>query len=95
MQLLCFQLFQEKPYIFQKPGTSAGPDSFEGLLIDVLDRMSQILDVKFSLNHVGDGAFGERTESGTWTGMIGELQRNVRYTDSRSKNKTYIAYIPL
>ncbi|OWF44436.1 glutamate receptor 1-like [Mizuhopecten yessoensis] len=67
---------EEMPYIFQTPGSSEGPNSFEGLLIDVLDRVSKILDVTFSLNHVGDGAFGERRDDGTWTGMIGELQRN-------------------
>ncbi|XP_060083158.1 glutamate receptor 4-like [Ylistrum balloti] len=67
---------EEVPYIFQKPGSPEGPNSFEGLIIDVLHQISQILDVKFSLNHVGDNEFGERRDDGTWTGMIGELQRN-------------------
>ncbi|XP_033760750.1 glutamate receptor U1-like [Pecten maximus] len=67
---------EEMPYIFQTPGASEGPNGFEGLLIDILNRVSRILDVKFSLNHVGDDAFGEKRDDGTWTGMIGELQRN-------------------
>ncbi|XP_069104494.1 glutamate receptor 2-like isoform X2 [Argopecten irradians] len=67
---------EETPYIFQTPGASEGPNNFQGLLIDILHRVSKILDVQFSLNHVGDNAFGERSDDGSWTGMIGELQRN-------------------
>lgn len=49
-----------------------------GYCVDLMQRLSQLTGLSFKLRLVSDGSFGTiepRTKQ--WTGMIGELIRNV------------------
>lgn len=56
-----------------------GNDRFEGFLADLLSRLAYGIGVDYEIRLVRDGKYGSPGENGTWTGMIGELIRAVRY----------------
>ncbi len=56
-----------------------GNERFEGFLVDVLEHVSKAVGFDYELRLAMDGQMGGRGENGTWTGMLGELQRGVRW----------------
>ena len=58
------------------------PDSsaFSGFIPDVLKKAGELLNVTFNLSVVKDMRYGtwQSEDAANWTGMIGELVRNVR-----------------
>ncbi|XP_021374126.1 glutamate receptor U1-like isoform X2 [Mizuhopecten yessoensis] len=65
-----------EPYTMLNPKSTDSSTKYIGIVKDILDRISHILNVNFKFVHVGDNAFGRQiNDSGNWTGMIGELLR--------------------
>ncbi len=54
-----------------------GNDRFEGFCADLLKQLAKDLDFTYTITLVKDGEYGALVD-GSWTGMIGELLRNVR-----------------
>ncbi|XP_060085146.1 glutamate receptor U1-like, partial [Ylistrum balloti] len=48
----------------------------KGFIPDLLDEISDILNVTLVLDHVADWKFGSQDTVGNWNGMIGELTSN-------------------
>ena len=53
---------------------------YSGYTIDVLVRISEMLNFTFEIDEPEDGQYGIQLENGNWSGMIGELQRGVCFT---------------
>ena len=65
---------QKKPV-----GMYSGNDRYEGFIVDMLDRLSDMMQFKYQLTLVKDKRYGFRRADGTWDGMIGELVRDVGF----------------
>ena len=81
-----FLLIQADPYVIATPFTSINQlDGFtrtnvvySGFIVDLLERLSDMLNFDFELNEVKDGLYGRwNRKSSNWTGMVGELLREV------------------
>ena len=47
--------------------------------MDLLERLSEMLNFEFELNVVKDGLYGHyNRKKANWTGLVGELLREVR-----------------
>jgi len=66
-----------EPYFMKKDNFEEleGNNRFEGLVVDLLDELSADLGFSYTIKLVGDGSYGTLPESGSWTGMIGDLLR--------------------
>ena len=76
----CTCFLQEPGFIQLKEGKShSDPDPYEGLCIDLINRLSQDLHFKYNLTLVPDGRYGNLDEkTKRWNGMVGELIAGVR-----------------
>jgi len=54
-----------------------GNDRYEGYCADMAREIAKIVKFNYELRLVVDGKYGEKTELGTWNGMVGELTRKV------------------
>ena len=54
---------------------------YEGFIVDLMDRISQVVGFKYKLIPVQDGRYGYRLATGLWDGMIGELVGKVTYRE--------------
>ena len=54
-----------------------GTISYEGYCIDLLNELARILNFTFEIHHGFDGYYGDKTENGTWNGLVGELINEV------------------
>ena len=70
---------QVAPYVVQQAvnGSEGGETELVGFIIDLLERIADVLNVNFNISLVKDGAFGKRVGD-QWTGIIGEVARGVR-----------------
>ncbi len=59
-------------------GALAGNDRYEGYMADLVEELAEHLGLDYELRIVADGKYGDKNADGTWTGMIGELTRQVR-----------------
>ena len=50
---------------------------YDGYVVDLLDRICQMLGLKYDLSPVEDGEYGQQGIDGTWNGMIRELLEKV------------------
>ncbi|XP_059141818.1 glutamate receptor ionotropic, kainate 2-like [Physella acuta] len=68
----------ETPFIGNRSNKSLdnGHPLYEGLLIDILLEMVNILGFKYTIKHVGDNKYGSYKNATGWTGMIRELIDN-------------------
>lgn len=67
--------FQDEPYVMLSP---TSPHGLEGYIVDLLDRISEVVPFHYDLHLVADGkGIGRRRKHGQWSGMIGELLREV------------------
>lgn len=48
-----------------------------GFIIDLLDKISAMLDFDYTIHEVESGKYGHRTSSGRWSGVIGRVKRQV------------------
>jgi len=68
----CISLFmQEDPYVMVRSA------ELEGYCIDLLKALASMLHFSYKVKVVGDGKYGAISPSGNWTGMIGEILRQV------------------
>ena len=55
---------------------------YEGLCIDLMDKLSELMGFSYTLRTVEDGRYGGQDEDGNWMGLIGDLVNRV----SNSRN---------
>ncbi|XP_046561714.1 glutamate receptor 4-like isoform X2 [Haliotis rubra] len=58
-----------KPYVMKKDG-----DGYKGFLVDVLDKVAELVGFKYNIRLSKDGQYGSYN-NGQWSGMIGEVVR--------------------
>jgi len=65
------------PYFIVKDnnGSLTGNDRYEGILVDLLRYISRELGFTYTFKLSSDGKYGTLTNTGEWTGMIGEVVR--------------------
>ena len=51
---------------------------YKGYVVDLMDKVSEIVGFKYKLIPIHDGTYGYRRSDGTWNGMVGELVEKVR-----------------
>ena len=51
---------------------------YEGYMVELLDKLAQLMDFRYKLFPVDDGSFGFPQRNGTWTGLMGEVISKVR-----------------
>ena len=61
--------------------TEDGGIIYQGLCIDLIDRLSEIMGFSYRLRTVEDGRFGGQDEDGNWMGLIGDLVNRVSNSD--------------
>ena len=54
-----------------------GSNKYEGLIPDMLEKLSDKLDFDYELVKVADGKYGQKASNGDWNGMIGEVVDRV------------------
>ena len=70
-----FSFCQDEPYVMHSPTSRHG---VEGYIIDLLDKIADVVPFRYDLHLVADGkGIGTRGQHGQWSGMIGELLREV------------------
>ena len=52
---------------------------FEGYVVDLLNEISTIAKITYTLKLSSDGEYGGWTKNGSVNGMIGEVYRNVSF----------------
>ena len=72
---------QEAPYMMFKQHDDAlflaGNERFEGYLADLLFRLSLAIGFDYEIRLSVDSTYGRSGHNGSWTGMVGEVQRGV------------------
>ena len=63
---------QDPPYTAYKR-LSNGSYHFEGYLVDIWEIIAQRLNLRYKIEPLVDGGYGNMDENGTWSGMVGEL----------------------
>lgn len=56
---------------------TTGDGRYFGYIPDLIRTLSAMLNFRFDLYTVPDGSYGYRKSAGRWTGMIGELLKEV------------------
>ena len=54
-----------------------GRKIYQGLCIDLMDRLSEMMGFSYTLKTVQDGRFGGQDEDGNWLGLVGDLVNRV------------------
>lgn len=78
-----FMLLKESPYVEYKDNATAtrkplcGMENLKGFCIDLARAIEQELNIKFNICLREDNVYGELFENGTWSGMLGQLVRQV------------------
>jgi len=57
--------------------------SYEGFCVDLAGQIADFVGFDYVIRPVKDGFYGAKEENGTWNGMVGELVRHVRHSNSR------------
>jgi ionotropic glutamate receptor len=50
---------------------------WEGYCIDLLQKLSELMDFDYEIVPPANGEFGKRYPNGTWDGMVGDLAMGV------------------
>jgi len=68
---------------------SEGMTLWEGYCIDLLEKLSVLMNFDYEIVPPANGEFGKRYPNGTWDGMVGDLAMGVSnifmYNSSLSK----------
>ncbi|OQR69094.1 glutamate receptor, partial [Tropilaelaps mercedesae] len=72
--LLLFPL-QTDPYMMLKESAKflTGNERFEGYCVDLLQELSKALGFSYEIRLAADGAYGIKSDTNVWNGMIGEV----------------------
>ena len=60
--------------------TDNGDQEFEGLCIDLLNKLSDKMGFHYTIRLVQDDQYGGQLEDGSWTGLVGDLIERVGNT---------------
>jgi len=67
----------ETPFVMLAKDSAASGAKYEGYLIDILNNATSDCNVKYKIHEVKDHKYGQQdSQTGEWSGMIGELVRN-------------------
>ena len=69
---------QAEPFIYVTRDEN-GDEVFEGLCIDLLNKLSDKMGFDYTISLVADGQYGGQLEDGSWTGLVGDLTRRVSH----------------
>ena len=75
-------VLQEPPYVIVKDPNGKGNDNYEGFMIELLQKISERAKFTYRITLAPDGKYGAEETRGQWTGMIGEVMKQVEYYDS-------------
>ena len=67
-----------------------GTIMYEGLCIDLMDKLSELMGFSYRLKIVEDGRYGGQDEDGNWMGLIGDLVNRVSNSDSVINTGSYL-----
>ena len=56
---------------------SKGNELWEGYCIDLLEKLSQLMEFDYEIVPPANGGFGTRHPDGTWDGIVGDLAMGV------------------
>ena len=48
-----------------------------GIFVEVLEELSRLLNFSYTVSLPPDGEWGALRDDGTWSGMVGQLKREV------------------
>ena len=48
-----------------------------GIFVEVLEELSKLLNFSYTVSVPPDGEWGALRDDGTWSGMVGQLKREV------------------
>ncbi len=65
-----------------KDPNGKGNDNYEGFMIELLQKISEKAKFTYRITLAPDGKYGAEETRGQWTGMIGEVMKQVEYYDS-------------
>ena len=91
------KLMQLEPYVMLRSNDSSGPQ-FYGFIVDVLDRLSELVGFSYSLHLAPDGSFGFQQADGSWDGIIGQVIRKVKCVNNTiiyNSISIYVTYLNL
>ena len=76
-------LQQLEPYLMQNPDYyyDNGHPRFIGFIPDLMREIADLTGMNYVIMTSPDNSFGYRQTHGNWDGMIGELLRQVKYTE--------------
>ena len=74
-------MFQIEPYMMMNPimPNQTGNAQYYGYMAELLEKLSHLVGFTYTIHQVPDGSFGYRKLDGSWDGMVGELERMVRF----------------
>ena len=61
-----------------------GRKDYQGLCIDLMDKLSEVMGFTYTISIVEDRRFGGQDENGNWMGLVGDLVNRVSYNDAYS-----------
>ena len=59
-----------------------GGKVYEGLCINLMDKLSEVLGFSYRISIVEDGRYGGQDEDGNWMGLVGDLVNRVSNSDA-------------
>ncbi|XP_060083707.1 glutamate receptor ionotropic, kainate 1-like [Ylistrum balloti] len=68
----------QPPYaMVDEDNSSNGTETYKGFIIDLMEKLSDIMNLTSDLIPVPDGMFGKQYPNGTWTGAVGQVVSKV------------------
>ncbi|KAL3860944.1 hypothetical protein ACJMK2_007039 [Sinanodonta woodiana] len=71
---LTVSTLEQYPFVFKKSDPN-GTIAYDGLCIDLLKELADMLNFTYELVEPPDGKFGTKRSDGIWTGLVGQLER--------------------
>ena len=59
---------------------STDPRHYDGFVKDILDHVTKIMHLDYTIHVLPGQAFGSVSSNGTWDGLIGEILYQVGFT---------------
>ena len=73
-----FCLFQEPPFVYASYNNDTGASILTGFIPDLVSRLALHMGRSYRLQLVSYGGYGVRRHDESWSGMIGEVIRQVK-----------------
>ncbi|KAM3960066.1 glutamate receptor ionotropic, kainate 2 [Aphomia sociella] len=71
---------KNQPYVMRQESADrlSGNDRYEGFCVELIDKLSKLLNFNYTLIEQPDGIYGSPSATGEWNGMIGRLMRDPK-----------------